>query len=166
MSTTVTSSGTSAQAPATAAVEMKLEVVVLPVSDVDRAKRFYQELGWRLDADVAKGDDYRVVQMTPPGSLASIIFGIGLTSAAPGSSGSVVLAVYDLDAARGELNARGVDVSNIFHDETGVFHHAGTNGRVAGPDPERRSYASWASFSDPDGNEWFLQELKTRLPGR
>jgi catechol 2,3-dioxygenase-like lactoylglutathione lyase family enzyme len=148
------------------AVEMKLEVVMVPVSDVDRAKGFYQALGWRLDADFVAGDDFRVVQLTPPGSQCSIIFGTGITSAAPGSVDALQLTVYDIDAARAELIARGADVSDVFHDAGGVFHHAGTEGRVQGPDADRRSYGSFASFSDPDGNGWMLQEIKTRLPGR
>jgi catechol 2,3-dioxygenase-like lactoylglutathione lyase family enzyme len=147
-------------------VELKLEVVVLPVSDVDRAKRFYEGLGWRPDADLAVKDGFRVVQMTPPGSPASIIFGSGITSAAPGSAESLVLVVDDIEAARSALAARGADVSEVFHDETGIFHQAGTTGRVPGPAPDRGSYGSWASFSDPDGNEWYLQEITTRLPGR
>jgi catechol 2,3-dioxygenase-like lactoylglutathione lyase family enzyme len=147
-------------------VDTKLEVVVIPVADVDRAKAFYTGLGWREDADVPLSDDYRVVQLTPPGSPASVIFGTGVTSAAPGSVDSLVLVVDDVQAARAELVARGADVSEVFHDETGVFHHAGTAGRVPGPAPERDSYGSWASFSDPDGNVWMLQEITTRLPGR
>jgi len=149
-----------------ATVEMKLEVVVLPVSDVDRAKRFYERLGWRLDADLSVKDGFRVIQMTPPGSPASVIFGAGITSAAPGSAESLVLVVDDIEAARAALAARGADVSEVFHDETGIFHQAGTTGRVPGPAPARGSYGSWASFSDPDGNEWYLQEITTRLPGR
>jgi catechol 2,3-dioxygenase-like lactoylglutathione lyase family enzyme len=147
-------------------VEMKLEVVVLPVSDVDRAKRFYGDLGWRLDADFANGDDLRVVQLTPPGSPCSIIFGKNVTAAAPGSIQDLMLIVHDIEVARAQLIGCGVDVSPVFHDEGGVFHHAGTQGRVPGPDPQGRSYCSWASFSDPDGNGWLLQEIKTRLPGR
>jgi predicted enzyme related to lactoylglutathione lyase len=146
--------------------EFRLEVVVLPVSDVDRAKDFYGSLGWRLDADLAKDDNYRVVQFTPPGSTCSIIFGKGLTGASPGSYESLQLSVYDIDKARADLLARGVDVSESFHDATGVFHHAGTNGRVDGPAAEHADYGSFASFSDPDGNGWILQEIKTRLPGR
>ena len=157
---------TSTQGPEVNTLEMKLEVVVVPVSDVDRAKRFYQTLGFRLDADFVAGDDFRVVQLTPPGSPCSIIIGTGITSAVPGSAESLLLVVYDIDAARAELVGRGVDVSEVFHDVGGVFHHAGTEGRVAGPDPEGRSYGSWVSFSDPDGNGWLLQEIKTRLPGR
>ena len=145
---------------------MKLEVVVVPVSDVDRAKHFYAGLGWRLDADVATSDDFRVVQMTPPGSGCSIIFGKGLTSASPGSAQGLHLIVSDIDAARAELVDRGADVSEVFHDVGGVFHHAGDQGRLSGPDPERRSYASFASFSDPDGNGWLFQEITARLPGR
>jgi catechol 2,3-dioxygenase-like lactoylglutathione lyase family enzyme len=146
-------------------MDMKLEVVVLPVADVDRAKEFYVALGWRLDADVVDGA-FRVVQLTPPGSLCSIIFGTEVTSAAPGSAEGLHLAVADVEAARAELVGYGVEVSEVFHDVGGVFHHAGTDGRVPGPDPERRSYASFASFRDPDGNGWLLQEITTRLPGR
>jgi catechol 2,3-dioxygenase-like lactoylglutathione lyase family enzyme len=148
------------------AAEFRLEVVVVPVSDVDRAKAFYESLGWRLDADLAKDDNYRVVQFTPPGSTCSIIFGTGLTDAPPGSFEGLQLTVYDIDKARTDLLGRGVDVSETFHDVTGVFHHAGTNGRVDGPAPEHADYGSFAAFSDPDGNGWLLQEIKTRLPGR
>jgi catechol 2,3-dioxygenase-like lactoylglutathione lyase family enzyme len=147
-------------------MDMKLEVVVLPVTDVDRAKGFYRTLGWREDADVAKGDDFRVVQMTPPGSPASVIFGTGLTTAAPGSTQGLNLVVDDIEAARKVLTGLGTDVSPVFHDAGGVFHHAGTTGRVAGPAPNHASYGSFASFKDPDGNEWFLQEITKRLPGR
>ena len=146
--------------------EMRLEVVVLPVSDVDRARGFYTSLGWRLDADLAVEDGYRVVQFTPPGSLCSVIFGEGVTTLAPGSCEGLQLAVYDIDAARETLIERGVDVSEPFHDATGAFHHAGTNARVGGHAPERADYGSFAAFSDPDGNGWLLQEIKTRLPGR
>jgi catechol 2,3-dioxygenase-like lactoylglutathione lyase family enzyme len=146
--------------------EFRLEVVVVPVSDVDRAKEFYGSLGWRLDADLTKDDDYRVVQFTPPGSTCSIIFGKGLTAASPGSFEGLQLTVYDIDKARADLLERGIDVSESFHDVTGVFHHAGTNGRVDGPAPEHADYGSFAGFSDPDGNGWLLQEIKTRLPGR
>jgi catechol 2,3-dioxygenase-like lactoylglutathione lyase family enzyme len=148
------------------AVEMKLEVVVLPVSDVDRARRFYEDLGWRLDADFANGEDLRVVQLTPPGSPCSIIFGKNVTAAAPGSIQDLMLVVDDIEAARAHLIAHDVDVSGTFHDEGGLFHHAGTTGRIPGPDSQARSYCTWASFSDPDGNGWLLQEIKTRLPGR
>jgi catechol 2,3-dioxygenase-like lactoylglutathione lyase family enzyme len=145
---------------------MKLEVVVVPVSDADRAKTFYQALGWREDADYVAGADFRVVQLTPPGSACSIIFGTGITSAAPGSAQGLQLTVTNIDTARAELAGRGVEVSEIFHDASGVFHHAGTAARVAGPAPGHQSYGSFASFSDPDGNGWLLQEITTRLPGR
>jgi catechol 2,3-dioxygenase-like lactoylglutathione lyase family enzyme len=161
-----TDATTATDGPGTSVVDMKLEVVVIPVADVDRAKAFYKGLGWREDADVPLSDDYRVVQLTAPGSPASIIFGTGVTSAEPGSVDSLVLVVDDIEAARAALVAHGADVSEVFHDETGVFHHAGTAGRVAGPAPERSSYGSWASFRDPDGNVWMLQEITTRLPGR
>ncbi len=145
---------------------MKLEVVVLPVSDVDRSKHFYEALGWRLDADFVTDEDFRVVQFTPPGSEASIIFGKGITSAVPGSVQGLYLIVYNIEAARAELVDRGVEVSEVFHDIGGIFPHAGTEGRVPGADPKRRDYASYASFSDPEGNGWVLQEVKTRAPGR
>jgi catechol 2,3-dioxygenase-like lactoylglutathione lyase family enzyme len=145
---------------------MKLEVVVLPVADVDRAKDFYEALGWREDADFTSGDDFRVVQLTPPGSACSVIFGTGITSAEPGSAQGLHLVVSDIEAARAELAGQGAEISEVFHDEGGVFHHAGTAGRVSGPAPDRQSYGSFASFSDPDGNAWFLQEITTRLPGR
>ena len=147
-------------------MDFRLEVVVIPVSDVDRAKAFYQGLGWRLDADFAAGPDFRVVQLTPPGSACAVIFGTGVTSAAPGSTEGLQLVTGDIEAARAELAGRGVDVSEVFHDAGGVFHHAGTDARVAGPDPDRRSYGSFVSFGDPDGNGWLLQEITTRLPGR
>jgi hypothetical protein len=123
-------------------------------------------LGWRLDADFVDGDDFRVVQLTPPGSPCSIIFGTGITMAAPGSADGLYLVVDDIEAAHAELVGHGAQVSDVFHDAGGVFHHAGTTARVAGPDPERRSYASFASLRDPDGNGWMLQEVTTRLPGR
>ena len=147
-------------------MDFKLEVVVLPVSDVDKAKQFYVGLGWREDADVATDDHFRVVQLTPPGSGCSVIFGSGVSSAVPGSAQGLHLIVSDIEAARGELIECGADVSEVFHDSGGVFHHAGTERRVSGPAPERRSYGSFASFSDPDGNGWVLQEITTRLPGR
>ena len=147
-------------------MDFRLEVVVIPVSDVDRAKAFYQGLGWRLDADFATGPDFRVVQLTPPGSACAVIFGTGVTSAAPGSTEGLQLVTGDIEAARAELAGHGVDVSEVFHDAGGVFHHAGTTGRVAGPAPERQTYGSWVSFADPDGNSWFVQEVTTRLPGR
>jgi catechol 2,3-dioxygenase-like lactoylglutathione lyase family enzyme len=145
---------------------MKLEVVVVPVADVDRAKNFYQALGWRADADYATGADFRVVQLTPAGSACSVIFGTGVTSAARGSADGLQLVVDDIEAARAELASRGVKVSEVFHDAGGVFHRAGTEGRVAGPASDHQSYGSWVSFSDPDGNTWFVQEVTTRLPGR
>jgi catechol 2,3-dioxygenase-like lactoylglutathione lyase family enzyme len=147
-------------------VDMKLEVIVIPVSDVDRAKTFYTGLGWREDADFSSSADFRVVQLTPPGSPCSIIFGTGLTSAAPGSAQGLHLVVNDIAAAREEVTGKGVDVSEVFHDAGGVFHHAGSEGRVTGPAPGSQSYGSFASFSDPDGNGWFIQEITTRLPGR
>jgi catechol 2,3-dioxygenase-like lactoylglutathione lyase family enzyme len=147
-------------------MDMKLEVVVLPVSDVDRAKDFYKKLEWRLDADVVGADDFRVVQLTPPGSPCSVIFGAGVTAEPAGSHQGTVLVVTDIEAARAELIARGVEVSEVFHDVGGVFHHAANSGRVGGLAPKRGSYGSWASFSDPDGNGWMLQEITTRLPGR
>jgi catechol 2,3-dioxygenase-like lactoylglutathione lyase family enzyme len=136
---------------------MNLEVVTLPVSDVDRAKQFYQSLGWRTDADISAGDAFRVVQLTPPHSSCSIAIGKGVTTAEPGSMRRLLLVVSEIDAARADLISRGIEVSEL-------FHLAG--GRVPGPDPERRSYQTYASFSDPDGNEWQLQEITTRLPGR
>lgn len=147
-------------------MDMKLEVAVLPVADVDRAKEFYTRAGFRLDADFPIEDGYRIVQVTPPGSEASIIFGEGLTTAQPGSTQGIHLIVKDLPAAKAELEGKGVEVSELFHDATGAFHHAGTAGRVPGLDPERRSYGSFASFSDPDGNGWVLQEVVERAPGR
>jgi catechol 2,3-dioxygenase-like lactoylglutathione lyase family enzyme len=152
--------------PPVKAGEMRLEVVVVPVSDVNRAKRFYESLGWRLDADLAVGDGYTVVQLTPPGSGCSIIFGEEVTSVPPGSSEGLQLAVYDIDEARADLVVRGVDVSEPFHDVTGIFHHAGTEGRVSGPAPGHADYGSFAAFRDPDGKGWLLQEIRTRLPGR
>jgi len=146
-------------------MNMKLEVVIVPVSDVDRAKAFYEKLGFRLDIDVANGN-FRGIQFTPPQSGASIIFGKGVTSAKPGAIDQLVLAVDDVDAARSDLIARGVDVSDVFHYAGGPFNNAVENPRVAGRDPEGRSYFSFASFEDPDGNGWLLQEIMTRLPGR
>lgn len=151
-------------------VDLKLEVVVVPVSDVDKAKHFYETgLACRLDADFAAGDDYRLVQMTPPGSPCSIIFGKGITFAQPGSLDGLLVVVDDIDAARDELRSRGVEVSEVFHDAGGGLaggFHAGTDARAAGPDPDGRSYGSYAAFSDPDGNGWLLQEIIERLPGR
>ncbi|WP_258551498.1 VOC family protein [Nostoc sp. ATCC 53789] len=144
---------------------MKLEVVLFGASDVDRAKAFYENLGWRLDIDIAEGD-FRGVQMTPPNSEASIIFGKGVTPDNSGSAHSLVLAVDDLDIAREDLIARGVNVSEVFHYAGGPFNNAVENPRVGGRDPQGRSYLSFASFEDPDGNGWLLQEIKERLPGR
>ena len=147
-------------------MDLKLEVLVLPVSDVDRAKAFYESLGFRLDADFPGEGGFRVVQVTPPGSNTSIIFGSGVTKAAPGSVQGLYLVVDDIVAARDYLADRGVDVSEVYHDQGGIFEHAGAEHRVPGPDPNRGSYASFASFSDPDGNGWVLQEVTQRLPGR
>jgi catechol 2,3-dioxygenase-like lactoylglutathione lyase family enzyme len=148
-------------------VDMKLEVVVIGVSDVDRAKAFYENLGWRLDADFASDSgDFRVLQLTPHNSGTSIIFGKGVTSTKPGAVDSLTLAVEDLDAARNDLLARGVAVSEAFHYAGGPFNNAAENPRVGGRDPQGRSYYSFASFEDPDGNGWLLQEIQARLPGR
>ena len=165
-STDVRTDASSAASAMPGTTDMRLEVVVLAVSDVDRAKQFYQSLGWRLDADFAADENFRVIQLTPTGSQASVIFGKGLTDATPGSADSLILVVSDVEAARADLVSRGVGVSEIFHDRGGIFHHAGTTGRVSGRDPQGRSYASFASFSDPDGNGWMLQEITQRLPGR
>lgn len=163
---TVESSGTAAGSPPVQPGEMRLEVVVIPVRDVDRAKQFYEGLGWRLDADLPVEDGYRVVQLTPPGSGCSIIFGEGVSGAAPGSVEGLQLAVYDIDDARAALVEGGADVSEVFHDATGIFHHAGSDGRVTGPADGHADYGSFLSFADPDGNGWIVQEIKTRLPGR
>ncbi len=144
----------------TPSVDLKFEVAVIPVSDVDRAKSFYGRLGWRLDADFPVGDTFRVVQFTPPGSPASIHFGTGLTSAAPGSAGGLYLVVSDIEAARAELIARGAEVGEVFHRE------GPGKPPMSGRDPARRSYRSYATFRDPDGNGWLLQEVTERLPGR
>ncbi|MBK5567625.1 VOC family protein [Ensifer sp. SSB1] len=144
----------------TPSVDLKFEVAVIPVSDVDRAKSFYGRLGWRLDADFPVGDMFRVVQFTPPGSPASIHFGTGLTSAAPGSAGGLYLVVSDIEAARAELIARGAEVGEVFHRE------GPGKPPISGRDPARRSYRSYATFRDPDGNGWLLQEVTERLPGR
>ncbi len=145
--------------------DMKFELVVIPVSDVGRAKRFYAALGWRLDIDFAASKEYRVVQFTPPGSACSIIFGIGITPAAPGSVVGLYLIVSDIETARADLTARGVKVSEPFHDAGGIFRHLNGEDIVRGLQPQRRSYGTYASFSDPDGNGWFLQEVTARLPG-
>ena len=154
-----------------AGLDMKFEIVVIPVSDVDRAKEFYQRIGWRLDADFAHGDDWRGIQFTPPGSGCSVIFGKNVTAATPGSAQGLYLVVSDIAAARDELLRRGVDISEVFHGAGGVY--VGTDEpylfgriRISGSDPEHGSYRSFASFRDPDGNGWLLQEVTTRLPGR
>jgi predicted enzyme related to lactoylglutathione lyase len=145
--------------------DMKFEIVVIPVSDVDRAKRFYASLGWRLDIDFAASNRYRVVQFTPPGSACSIMFGSGITPTAPGSVQGLYLVVSDIEDARADLIDRGVKVSDPFYDAGGIFHHLDGEGIVTGLQPQRRSYGTYVSFSDPDGNGWFLQEVTTRLPG-
>jgi catechol 2,3-dioxygenase-like lactoylglutathione lyase family enzyme len=157
MSATGSNSGMSSAAPEAGTVDLKLEVVTLPVSDVDRAKQFYQNLGWRLDADIVAGENFRIVQLTPPHSACSIHFGKGLISAAPGSAQRMLLAVSDIDAARASLISGGAEVSEVFHLD---------GGPVPGHDPQGRSYQNYASFSDPDGNGWLLQEITARLPGR
>ncbi len=151
---------------ATTEIDMKLEVVVIPVSDVDRAKKFYTGLGWRLDADVPGDNGFRVVQVTPPGSQCSAIFGSKVTSAVPGSAQGLHLIVSDIEIAQAALAARGAEMSGVFHDAGGVFHHQGNDARLPGPHPSRASYGSFASFTDPDGNGWLFQEVTTRLPGR
>jgi catechol 2,3-dioxygenase-like lactoylglutathione lyase family enzyme len=165
---TTTSASQTSNAPA---IDLKLEIIVIPVSDVERAKQFYAKLGWRIDADFAGPDDYRVIQFTPPGSNASVIFGKGVTPAAPGSAQGLYLIVSDIEAARQNLRARGIEVSEAFHHEGEA--HSGTDEpflfgrrRVSGPDPARGTYRSFASFSDPDGNGWLLQEVTARAPGR
>jgi len=165
MSTVDASAETAVGSPPVKPGEMRLEAIVLSVSDVDRAKHFYESLGWRLDADVATGDDFRIVQLTPPGSPASIQFGTNLTSAGYCAAESLYLVVSDIEAARDELIGRGVEVSEVFHEGAlGDRFHA--DARVSGPSPDRSTYGSFATFSDPDGNGWLLQEIKTRLPGR
>jgi len=154
-----------ADTPPVKAGEFKLEAVVLPVADVDRAKSFYEGLGWRLDADFSPAEDYRIVQLTPPGSACSIQFGTNVTSAALGSVQSLYLIVADIETARDELDARGAQVSEVFHEGSpGARFHE--DGHAAGPSPDGGNYSSFATFNDPDGNGWLLQEIKTRLPGR
>jgi catechol 2,3-dioxygenase-like lactoylglutathione lyase family enzyme len=170
MSTKAVRSSDVTSDPGVARADMKLEVIVIPVSDVDRAKEFYAKLGWRLDAEFSSGDDFRIMQFTPPGSGCSVIFGKNITAAAPGSAQGLYLVVSDLAAARDELLRRGIEVSEAFHsdgvptgtDEPYLFGRR----RVSGPDPEHGTYRSYASFRDPDGNGWLLQEVTTRLPGR
>ncbi|MFC4533043.1 VOC family protein [Sphaerisporangium dianthi] len=157
-------------------MDLKLEAIVLPVSDIDRAKAFYEAAGFRLDLDKAVEQDFRVVHLTPPGSECSIMFGIGMTPAAPGSAQGLYLVVFDIEEARAELVGRGIEVSEVFHDAGGIFYHghdagevvhrAGGQGRIAGPHPTRGDYGSYATFRDPDGNGWVLQEVKNRAPGR
>ncbi|AWW35625.1 MULTISPECIES: VOC family protein [Streptomyces] len=157
-------------------MELKLELIVLPVSDVDRAKAFYEKAGFRLDLDVNANEDWRAVHLTPPGSECSIIFGTGLTTATPGSTQGLYLIVSDIEEARAELTGRGIDVSEVFHDANGVLYHGHDAGdvthelpgqeRLAGPHPDRATYCSYATFRDPDGNGWVLQEITERFPGR
>jgi catechol 2,3-dioxygenase-like lactoylglutathione lyase family enzyme len=164
MSTTELTTETETQVPETQTLDLKLEVAIVPVSDADRAKSFYASLGWREDADFIISEDFRVLQFTPPGSQASIIFGTGVTPAVTAPpAGTLMLAVEDVEAARAELIERGVDVSEVFH---GQAFRADGQGREPGADPQRQSYSSFASFSDPDGNKWLLQEVTNRLPGR
>jgi catechol 2,3-dioxygenase-like lactoylglutathione lyase family enzyme len=171
MSNTQTHSETALETPKPRGVDMRFEIAVIPVSDADRAKAFYSKLGWRLDADFADGDDFRVMQFTPPGSGASVIFGNNVTAAAPGSAQGLYLVVSDVEAARRELISRGVEVSEVFHGAAGVYAGADEpylfgRHRVGGPDPDHGSYRSFASFKDPDGNGWLFQEVTARLPGR
>jgi catechol 2,3-dioxygenase-like lactoylglutathione lyase family enzyme len=168
MSSTPMSNQNATQMASAGMVDLKLEVVVIPVSDVDRAKRFYAGLGWREDADFAFDNGFRVVQFTPPGSACSVQFGAKMTTAAPGSAQGNYLIVSDVQAARNELATGGVRVSEVFHAETpgAQFQPDGTSGRVRGPAPDHATYRSFATFSDPDGNGWLLQEITTRLPGR
>jgi uncharacterized protein GlcG (DUF336 family)/catechol 2,3-dioxygenase-like lactoylglutathione lyase family enzyme len=146
-------------------IDMKLEVVVIPVADADRAKHFYGDLGWRLDIDYSAGDNYRAIQFTPPGSGCSIMFGRNVSTAVPGSVKGLHLIVSDIQATREDLLGRGIAVSEPFHDTGGIFHHAEGKSLLSGPNPQRKSYASFASFSDPDGNGWVLQEITARLTG-
>jgi catechol 2,3-dioxygenase-like lactoylglutathione lyase family enzyme len=168
MSSTQATDMSSGGTPSVGVADYKLEVVVIPVADADRAKEFYSGLGWRLDADFGFDNGFRVIQFTPPGSGLSIQFGAKITSAAPGSAQGLYLVVSDIEAARGELLARGAKVSETFHPGTpgAQFQPEGTSDRVSGPDPGHASYSSFATFSDPDGNGWLLQEVTTRLPGR
>ena len=171
MSTTEVRRNDTTRPASVAGLDTKLEIVVIPVSDVDRAKEFYAKLGWRLDADYDNGNDFRVIQFTPPGSGCSVIFGKNVTAATPGSAQGLYLIVSDIAAVRNEMVGRGIEISEVFHDGGGVY--AGPDEpylfgrlRVSGPDPDHRSYRSFASFRDPDGNGWLFQEITTRLPGR
>jgi catechol 2,3-dioxygenase-like lactoylglutathione lyase family enzyme len=168
MSSAQASSARTDEIPGAVAVEAKFEAVVIPVTDVDRAKRFYADLGWRLEADFAFDNGFRVVQFTPPGSPCSVQFGTNITAAAPGSAQGLYLIVSDIEAARAAIAARGVQISEVFHPVTpgAQFQPDGSSGRVSGPAPNHASYSTFATFSDPDGNGWLLQEIKTRLPGR
>ena len=167
MSTNAVGSNAATASASNATVDMKLEVIVIPVSDVDRAKGFYSKLGWRLDADRAAGDSFRLVQFTPPGSASSIQFGVNLTSATPGTAQGLLVAVSDIEAARQQLVVNGVEASGVFHCETGTAcRFPGIGVRVSGAQPQHLSYSSFVSFSDPDGNGWLLQEVTQRLPGR
>jgi catechol 2,3-dioxygenase-like lactoylglutathione lyase family enzyme len=167
MSTNAVGSNAATASASNATVDMKLEVIVIPVSDVDRAKGFYSKLGWRLDADRAACDDLRLVQFTPPGSASSIQFGVNLTSATPGTAQGLLVAVSDIEAARQQLVVNGVEASGVFHCETGTAcRFPGIGVRVSGAQPQHLSYSSFVSFSDPDGNGWLLQEVTQRLPGR
>ena len=163
MSTTALNTATATQITATRPTDVKLEVAIVPVSSAERAKQFYTSLGWREDADFVFSETLRILQFTPPGSQASIIFGDGVTPAGTRPTGTHLLAVEEIEAARAELIERGVDVSEVFH---GNAFTADGQGREPGPDPERQTYSSYASFSDPDGNQWLLQEVTSRLPGR
>ena len=166
MSTVLEDAETAAGPAEAEMIDMKLEVIVLPVSDVERAATFYRELGWRVDADIATDNGGRILQFTPPGSPCSILIGTGLTPSAPGTAQFVHLIVSNIEAARAELIGRGVDASEIFHDAAGGYNRFDPAVRASGPDPERRSYASFVTFSDPDGNGWILQEITNRFPGR
>lgn len=165
MSTTEASNQSAAATPDATPVSLRLEVVTLPVADVDRAKDFYAGLGWRLDADISAGDEFRVVQFTPPQSQASIHFGVGLTRAAPGSLDRLYLAVDDIEAARADLISRGAGVSEVYHYDRQPGRSGEIDSRVTGADTEH-PYSTYASFDDPDGNQWLLQQITTRLPGR
>jgi catechol 2,3-dioxygenase-like lactoylglutathione lyase family enzyme len=168
MSTVRTSEQTVVEIPSAGVIDVKFEVVVIPVADADRSKEFYRSLGWRIDADFGFDNGFRIVQFTPPGSALSVQFGTNISSATPGSAQGLYLVVSDIQAARDQLAASGADVSEVFHAGTpgAQFQPDGTAGRLSGPDPEHKSYSSFATFSDPDGNGWLLQEVTTRLPGR
>jgi catechol 2,3-dioxygenase-like lactoylglutathione lyase family enzyme len=156
--------GVAEDAPKAGSLNMKLELVVIPVADADRSKAFYTRLGWRLDIDF-NGDDYRVIQFTPGGSDASVMFGKNITAASPGTGQGLHVVVTDIEAARKDLRSRGIEVSEVFHDKDGIFHHSNGRGIAKGPNPDRKSYASYFSFTDPDGNGWTVQEITARLPG-